>query len=300
MSRPPVTDHQAVLAGLASRQHGLVTRQQLVGAGVTGSRISRWARRGQLHRIHRGVYALGHARLSQGGRWLAGVLAVGADAVLGHFACARLFGASRFPVPYVDVVATVQRRLASREVRCHQVRRLAPQDVTVHRGIPATSLSRTLLDLSGALTRFQVANVIHRAAYRGHFSAAGAADVLARAVGHPHRSTLEAALTLYASGSAGTRSAPEDRFVELLAEERFPEPLVNVHLHGYEVDAHWPAWRLAVEIDGPHHARPSQRRGDGQRDAVLAAAGYTVLRFSDLAIERGPSEVMRTLRLHRP
>jgi very-short-patch-repair endonuclease len=84
---------------------------------------------------------------------------------------------------------------------------------------------------------------------------------------------LHAALNAHASGSAGTRSYAEDRFLETW---RGPEPLVNTKI---EVDMYWPAENRVVEIDGPGHERERTRREDAARDEALRAAGKTVLRI---------------------
>jgi hypothetical protein len=101
-----------------------------------------------------------------------------------------------------------------------------------------------------------------------------------RANGHRGIGTLKRALELYAAGSAGTKSRYEDAFLAI-AE---PEPFVNMQLLGYEVDFHWPAWRLVVEVDG-NHSRPKDIRSDDGRDATLRAAGWTVVRLTGEEVE---------------
>ena len=94
------------------------------------------------------------------------------------------------------------------------------------------------------------------------------------------------AFALHHSGSAGTRSTAEDVFLTF----DLPEPLVNVVYLGFEVDFRWPAQRVAVEVDGPHHGRAYNRNADIARDKALVADGYTVLRFSaDDVQQRGPA-----------
>src|SRR6476469_5038748 len=82
----------ARVAELAGRQYGVVSRGQLEGLGV-GRRGVEWrVGAGRLHRLHPGVYAVGHRAIQREGRWLAAVLASGADAVLSHHAAAALWG----------------------------------------------------------------------------------------------------------------------------------------------------------------------------------------------------------------
>ncbi|MGH2984486.1 MAG: type IV toxin-antitoxin system AbiEi family antitoxin domain-containing protein [Solirubrobacterales bacterium] len=81
---------EAAIVRTAARQHGVVTFAQLRAAGVLSSGIADRVAAGRLHRVHRGVYAVGHSGLSQDGRWLAAVLACGERAVLSHRSAAAL------------------------------------------------------------------------------------------------------------------------------------------------------------------------------------------------------------------
>jgi predicted transcriptional regulator of viral defense system len=71
---------ESTLAALARRQHGVVTLRQLFDLGMSESAVGRWAQRGRLHRVHRGVYAVGHLGLTRNGRFMAAVLACGEGA----------------------------------------------------------------------------------------------------------------------------------------------------------------------------------------------------------------------------
>jgi hypothetical protein len=163
--------------------------------------------------------------------------------------------------------------------------------VTTHKGIPVTTIARTLVDLSDVLTAHELANVIHEAAFRGRFSEPATRDAITRANGRHNLATLQQALTLHAAGSAGLRSGPETAFLSMVQFQNLPTPLVNTHLHGEEVDFHWPDLKLVIEIDGPGHARPRTREQDANRDAKLNGAGYTVLRFSDTELARAVQAV---------
>ena len=165
-------------------------------------------------------------------------------------------------------------------IEVHQCVGLDPRDVTVVRGVPATTVARTLIDLGVPLTPHQLCWVINEAAFRGKFDLAATRRAMARANGHRGIGVLKRALELYAMGSAGTKSRCEDAFLAI-AE---PAPLVNMQLLGYEVDFHWPKWRLVVEVDG-NHSRPKDVRADDGRDATLRAAGWTVMRFTGAQVE---------------
>jgi len=270
----------ARIAELAARQYGVVTLLQLLAAGLSRQAIERRVKDGRLHRLHRGVYAVGHPGVSYDGKALAAVLTCGPGAGLSHLHVASFRNVSRFHRPaLIDVVVPSKRR-SHRGVRVHHRANLRPSDIGRERGIPMTRPARMYVDLNDTLTPHQLANVMHRGAYRGLFNATAIRDVMARS---RRTKIVERALELYESGSAGTKSGAEDAFLRLLKVE----PLVNTHLIGEEPDFYWPDRRLVVEVDGPHHGRPTTRADDARKEAKLRAAGFTVLRFRDEAVYAG-------------
>jgi hypothetical protein len=285
-----------MIAAFAAMQHGLVTLVQLLSAGLVHSQISRRVASGRLHRVHTGVYAVGHEVLSREALWHAAVLGAGEGAALSHVTAAELHGITRHRSSLIAVVSPRLRTLDG--VRVRRYRTLDPRDVTTHRGIPVTTVHRTFVDLSDLRTPHQLANVIHEAAFKGRFVEAAVRDSMERANGRHHLHVLQRAITLYNKGSAGTKSGPEDAF--LLIQPFNPEPLVNTELHGFEVDFHWPDLELVVEIDGPGHTRPTTRRDDARKDRALKAAGYEVLRFTDTDVEEHPERVVAALTARRP
>ena len=262
------------IAAIAASQHGLITIAQLARVGLSPSAVTKRVERGVLFRRYRGVYVVGQPALSQEGEWMAAVLAAGPGAVLSHVCAAQLHGISRFRSPRITVLSPWKRRPEG--VVVHTVRSLDARDVTTHKGIPVTTVHRTQVDLSDVQTPYQLANVIHEAAYRGRFVEAAVRDSMARAKGRHKLHVLERAIELHHEGCPGTRSAAEDAFLALGP----PEPRVNMDLLGEEVDFHWPELRLVVELDGPGHGRPASRRDDERRDRKLREAGYAVVRLT--------------------
>jgi predicted transcriptional regulator of viral defense system len=262
------------IAAVARRQHGLITTAQLVRAGLTSGAITKRRDTGRLHPLYRGVYAVGHDRLSREGRWLAAVLAAGDGAVLSHLAAAKHWDIWRRRWDGIDVLVPGNRR-PRRGFRVHRVNRLDKRDTTIRQGIPITTPARTLVDLAQVLTAHQLANVIHEAAFRDRFDEHATRQAMTRAPGRK-LATLHAALQAHASGSAGTRSGLEDAFLETW---QGPEPRVNTKVDGIEVDLYWPDQNLAIEIDGPGHARPRTRKEDEQRDRQLQENDIRVVRI---------------------
>jgi very-short-patch-repair endonuclease len=258
------------VSAIAARQHGIVTIAQLL-THVGETTVRRWVADGRLHRVHRGIYAVGHTALARDARWMAAILGAGDDAALSHLTAAECWRASRWPLRDIHVVSTHRRSLSG--VRVHTVRTLDPRDVTYWNGIRVTTIARMLVDLTDVLTPHQLAYVIHEAEFRHRFDEQATRAAMGRARGRRNLHRLERALELHAQGSAGTRSANEDAFLAAQAVE----PLVNVKL---EVDFHWPDDKHVVEVDGSGHRRAATRREDAQRDAALRAAGWTVERVS--------------------
>ena len=226
----------------------------------------------------RGVYAVGHVALSREGTFLAAVLEAGKGAALGYLAATEHWEVRKYRAPLIDVVVPSRRRVQT-TTRIHRTT-LYPSDVTVHKGIPVTTIARTLVDLTDVLNPYELANVIHEAEFKHRFNEPATRQAMRRANGRRNLKALEKALALRAAGSAGLKSRDEAAFLSML--KNLPEPLVNTKLNGEEPDFHWPAYKLVVEVDGPGHDRPRTQREDALKEAAWRAAGYEVLRVTEL------------------
>lgn len=294
------------IAEIANRQFGLVTACQLVRCGLSRTSISWRARHGRLHRVHRGVYAVGHGVLSWDARLMAAVLAAGQGAVVSRHCAIHLWGLSRRAPMSVEILVC-DRRVSVPGVSIRMTRELLREETAVQHGIPVTTVTRTLVDLAPESTPFQLARIMHEAAFHRRLEMDSIERALER---HRHRAkiaTLREAVWLHMSGSPGTRSTLEDRFVAMLCRAGIEMPAVNqrVHVDGgaLEVDLVWSSQRLCVEIDGSGHARPRSIREDARRDALLEASGYRVLRIAGREIENSEravvGRVIRELRVRR-
>lgn len=283
------------MAELADRQHGVVSRTQLLALGFGRRAIQHRIDRGRLHRIHSGVYAVGRSSLDPAGHRMAALLRAGPDAVISHRTAAALWGLMPTAQTMIDV--TIPRRgiRSPRAIRIHCSEVLDPADRTTIDGIPVTSLPRTLLDLAPILRPDQLLRVIEQAVRLGRFDLAAVEADVARA---PRRGVarLRGVLADYRE-PAPTRSELERSFVALVERARLPKPQVNVQVAGLEVDFCWPEAWLVVELDGrAFHTSPRQFERDRLRDAQLQRAGYRVLRVTFKRLHEDPAGVIDDIR----
>jgi very-short-patch-repair endonuclease len=270
------------VAKLAARQWGVVSVAQLRALGLSKDAVQRRVRAGRLHRLHHGVYAVGHTVLKREGRWLAAVLACGDGAVLSHRSAAAHWGLLQSEATRTDVT-TPRRRAANATIRPHISRSLIARDTHTHQGIPITSVARTLLDLAATVRPDRLERALAQAEHLELYDHRAITELLARADGHRGTAALTKAT---AREPKLTRSDWEARLLKLVRDAALPEPLVNLSLAApdhprLEVDFCWPSHHLIVETDGwESHRTRAAFEADRRRDAALQADGYRVVRFT--------------------
>jgi very-short-patch-repair endonuclease len=264
----------AAVAAIAAHQHGVVSVHQLRAAGFDKRATARRVAAGRLHRVYRGVYAVGHPGLGNEGKWMAAVLAGGEGAVLSHRSAAELWEMLKPTDGPVHVTVPVaggrQRRSGLRLHRCPALPHTA---TTLRNGIAVTTPAHTLTDLRPVCSPAE-----HRRATRQ-------AEFAGLPIGDHSRE------------SDRTRSDLERRFVRLCHRHHLPPPEVNVRIGPYTVDFLWRELRVVVETDGYGAHRGRQAfEDDRERDNELAMQGYDVLRFSYARVLNEPARVARIVR----
>lgn len=261
------------ISEVAARQHGVVSSQQLGSLGFDRAGIHRRAVAGRLHRVHRGVYAVGHPPLSLESRWMAAVLACGEGALLSHVSAASLWGFLRPTPGLIHVsVPTYSGRRGHTGVRLHRCASLKDQPPASRRGIPVTAPARTIEDIEGVLPAWLVRKAIRKA------------EISGVRLG-PEIKTDR------------TRSDLERDFLRLCRRFGIPAPEVNVKVGRWTVDFLWRRQGIAVETDfyGYHRGRVAFR-DDRARDLGLRRRGLAVHRFSEEQVNEQPEEVAGDLR----
>ncbi len=281
----------ARVSRLAARQHGVVSRGQLIDIGFSSSSIDRWRASGRLLGVHPRVYALGHDQLDLRARLIAATLYGGEGAGLSHTTAAWLWGLITAE-PVRIHLSTSGDVASTRDVAVHRPRRL---QLLHHRGLPVTPVGRTLVDLAGMLPFGQVRKAVAQASTRGYLNRPEIRAALRR--GRRGSSALRRALDAQLPELSETLSPLEDLFLELCEGAGLPLPLVNRLVEGLKVDAYWPAHGLVVELDGQEiHGHPIAVDIDRTRDLILRNAGLTPIRYSGLQIHRRPEAVVADVR----
>jgi hypothetical protein len=252
-----------------------VSRRQLRALGVNDSAVAYRLRVGRLHRLHVGVFAVGHVALGPRGRWLAAVLACGDGAVLSHAAAGAVWGIRPSAAVRIDVTVGTAAGRSDRRLRVH----------------------RTILDLAASLQTRPLERLLDQAE-NARLTDVASLDALARA--HPrHRGArrLQAALHDHTPGTTLTRSELEERFLALCDRAGIERPLVNHHVEGKERDFVCPTHRLVIEADRWRHHRSREAfENDRHRDAALLEAGWRTLRFTHRQLTDDARMVANTLR----
>ena len=244
-----------------------------MGLGISRATISEWTRRQRLHRLHRGVYAVGHRAPSQHGHWMAAALACGEGAVLSHTFAAALWGFLRpFDGPIHVTAPSTTGRSRRRGIILHRSRSLAadPSLAVEHLRIPVTSPQRTIDDLEGCVEPYLVRRAIRQAEHLKH--------------------RLNQATK---AKTKRTRSDLELEFLRFCSRHGLPPPEVNVKVGKWEVDFLWRSQKLAVETDFFDYHRGSVAfEDDRQRELDLRRLGYTVRRYTGAQLDDYPAEIV--------
>ena len=281
-------------ARFAAGQHGLLTREQLLGAGVSDEQIKYRVRIERFHRQHPGVFSLGGAELDRFARWLAAVLACGDGAVLSHRSAAALWGLLAEPRGPVHV--TVPGRWNSRRhgIVVHATRALPAAETRRIRRIPATSVERTLIDLAADR---EIERAVEQAYAHKLIGRTRIKEALARASGRKGTRELRLLIARCSDQLPMTRSELERRFLRLIEREGLPKPIVNRHHATHRVDFAWPEHGLVVETDGrATHDNPYAFHQDHARDLDLELADLHVIRLSWWQVRDEPARVAALLR----
>lgn len=282
---------------LAERQYGVVSRGQLLDAGLSRRGIQHRLKTGRLHSVAAGVYAVGRPELTRNGSWMAAVLACGPGAALSHRSAATLWGVGR---ERGEIEITVRTASPRRRPGIVVYRRptLADRDLVERDGIAVTGLVRTFVDIAAVLRPREVERSVNEADRLELIDPPGLRLELQPYRGEPGVRPLRALLDRRTFRL--TRSELERIFLPLAARAGLALPMTKQWVNGYEVDFYWPKLGLVVETDGlRYHRTPAEQARDRLRDQAHTAAGLINLRFTHEQVRYQPEHVRATLEATR-
>jgi hypothetical protein len=281
-----------VVARLATNAHGVVSRRELLAAGLSERQVDRRLERGALIVEFPGVYRVGHRAPSTKARYLAAVKACGEGAVLSGLAAAWLYGLVGGPAPRPEVTTPKNRRVDG--ILPRRSLRLDPRETTIWKRIPVTTVPRTLVDLPSLLSFDELTKAVHQADVRHGTRPEHIESVLARYPNAPGAATLRA----IASGDAPTLlSELEKRFRALLEKHLLPLPNTNRKRGAHYVDCRWPQQCLTVELDSYrfHRSRHAWEQ-DHHRERSARARGDDFRRYTWRHVVEEPADTVTELR----
>jgi hypothetical protein len=257
---------------------------------------------GFLHRLYRGVYAVGHLALSARSHELAAVMACGPRALLSHRSAGRLWGIVRSSSPRIEVTAPFGIK-PKRGITLHSSRVLDDdQDRALIDAIPVTTLARTLVDLAEVLDEARLCDALNEAELLRLFDLPAVEATMTRLSGRRGRHRLRRVLAAYRPEGSFTRSEGERRVLALCRDHGLPAPQANAWLGAHEVDLYWADAELALEFDGREvHGTTQSFYEDRRRDRALAARGIQVTRVTERDLENaaGLARELKQIRADR-
>jgi Transcriptional regulator, AbiEi antitoxin/Protein of unknown function (DUF559) len=282
------------VGSLAGPQHGCVTWAQLLALELHPATIGKWTHNGYLTRVHPGVYAVGHRPPTREAALWAAVLYAGPGAMLSHATAACWHGLIEYPPSTIEV-STPRGVDSLSRVRVYGRRRRV---LTVHRGIPVTSIAQTMVDLAAVTEPRLVRKALARLDFRRQLNVRELEQACAH--GRLGSKALREALAIHQPQLARANGRLEENFILFCERWEIPMPVFNVRLHGVLVDAYWPDHGLVVELDGAGaHSSAAQRHSDKSNDLKLRSHGLKVIRYDWKLVMKQPAlvhaDVMREL-----
>jgi hypothetical protein len=300
-----ITTH-ADLVRTAARQHGLITRRQLDRDAWTDRKVRYRVLRGTWQEVQNGVFAIAGSPPTWEQALLAAVLCQGDLATGSHRGSARLHGIPGFGSAKAETLVLDDGRGSEPPVGAirHFTNLLPKRHRKVLRGIPTTTVARTLFDLGAVVHPGKAARAVDNCISRNWVTIPALWRVLDDLAIQGRNGTCALRDILMERGLdyVAPASDLERRFIEIIRRAGVPFPAREVDLGDPDqwigrVEFVWREVSLLVEIDSDlHHSAYLDVLHDQHRDDLFEGAGFTVLRIGEALLDEDPALIERTLR----
>ncbi len=294
------------LMGQVEREHGVVSRDDLVGAGLSPRELARWCADGRLVPAAHGVYRLGGVPPSFEAEVLAAIKVFSGASWASHHTASRLWplgieGRER----RIELIRPDDLSAQRSAARVHRSTVLLPHHLTTLRGIPVTTPARTFFDLARTTGSVRLGRAVTVALREGRCTITGLYRVLydLGGRGRPGTRRMRQVLDEKGIGYVATESELDELGRALLVGAGIEWQVEMSDERGYirRVDGLHRAARVVLEFDGAaYHDPPEQAALDEEGDVRLGRMGYRVerLRWHHITQE-GDATRSRVLRLVR-
>lgn len=292
----------ARLERVAAGQEGVAAIEQLYGAGFTRHEIRGLVSRSFLHRLHRGVYAVGNPRLSRRGWLFAALLAAGDDSFLGHRTGAGVRGLCGINTWQPDVTVVRNQTQTRPGLTLHCMKHSPdPSEVGVVDGLRVATVPLILVQLAPTAAQPELTRMIELGLRRGNLRMGEMEAALERHSGERGVGKLRSVLNGYRRRPFDKSSLEASVAAAIERDPRIPKPQRNGRRTAggieWELDFWWEKERVALEVDGSqYHLTPQDRERDRLKDAKLMAEGITPMRITDVRWELDPEGALADLR----
>lgn len=284
----------------AASQKFLITRDEILELGGSDDLIIHWLGSGVWRQVHAGVYQVDRRPLDWGSRLLAAVFAAGPKAAASHRAALRLWDLDGLESAPVEITMPFGNLAVPEHVIVHRTRREGERSLV--RGIPATTVERTLLDCSSQLPTLIIGKALDSAVRKNLTTVDDVYDLLVEKGGRGVRGTKRLRWVIQERlHDTATGSGSEFELLHHMQMAFLPRPELQYPLfpaNGRRVpDFYWPEKKKAVEVDGVDaHSSADKLDDDLKRQNELMDMGIELRRFSAREVRRNPRGVVAEIR----
>lgn len=279
-------------------RHGVVGSAELLAAGLSAAQVERLVETDRLARIGPAAWRVRGAPDTLEGRVLGVLLGLEGDAWASHHTAARLWGLRVHGRPgVIDITRPYGASARRGSVQVHRSTSVPEHHVTVHRGVPLTTVPRTLFDVARRTGVRVLDRAVEEALRAGLCTVGSLHRVLAELGGRGRPGTRKVREVLERRDVGYVPTASELEAVARAVLGSVPgieweEPMSDDEGYIRRVDALVRDARLVIELDGERfHGQPSDVASDADGDLRLTRTGFVVQRFGWTDLTRRPEAV---------